>query len=86
MFNFIRKEVRWSSSVPLELAGEGRYVIPRNEFVPAYLKTYEEGRLCEKIAEALELLRSCHVCPRDFHWVDAAQRSRKVAVGPEVIG
>jgi hypothetical protein len=35
LFNFIRKEVRWSSSVPLELSGEGRYVIPRNEFVPA---------------------------------------------------
>jgi putative pyruvate formate lyase activating enzyme len=65
LFNLLRKEVRWSSSIPLELAGEGRYVIPRNEFVPAYLKTYEEGRLREKVAEALELLRSCHVCPRD---------------------
>ena len=86
MLNFIRKEVRWSSSVPLEFSGEGRYVIPRNEFVPAYLKTYEEGRMREKIEEALELLRNCHVCPRDCHRVDAAQRSRKVAVGPEVIG
>ena len=40
-------------------------MIPRNEFVPAYVKTYEEGRLREKVGEALELLRSCHVCPRD---------------------
>ena len=61
----MRNEVRWSSSVPLELAGEGRFVIPRKEFVPAYVKTYEEGRLREKVQEALELLRSCHVCPRD---------------------
>ena len=53
MFEFTRKEVSWSSSVPLELAGEGRFVIPRNEFVPAYLKTYEEGRLREKVEEGL---------------------------------
>jgi hypothetical protein len=65
LFEFIRKEVRWSHAVPLELAGEGRFVIPRNEFVPAYVKTYEEGRLREKVGEVLELLRSCHVCPRD---------------------
>ena len=64
MFEFKRKEVRWSSAVPRELAGEGRFVVPRNEFVPAYVKTYEEGRLREKVEEALELLRSCHVCPR----------------------
>jgi len=56
LFEFIRKDVRWSSAVPLELAGEGRFVIPRNDFVPAYAKTYEEGRLREKAEEALELL------------------------------
>ena len=39
-------------------------MIPRNDFVPVYAKTYEEGRLREKAEEALELLRSCHVCPR----------------------
>ena len=39
-------------------------MIPRNDFVPAYAKTYEEGRLREKADEALELLRSCQVCPR----------------------
>jgi uncharacterized Fe-S radical SAM superfamily protein PflX len=65
MFEFNRTEVRRSSSVPLELAGEGRFVLSRNEFVPTYMKTYEEGRLREKVEEALELLRSCHVCPRD---------------------
>jgi putative pyruvate formate lyase activating enzyme len=62
---YMRREIMWNSTVPLELAGGGRFVIPRHEFVPAYVKTYEEGRLCEKAEEALELLRSCHVCPRD---------------------
>ncbi len=65
MFEFKRKEVRRSSLVPFELAGEGRFVLSRDEFVPAYMQTYEEGRLREKAKEALELLRSCHVCPRD---------------------
>jgi hypothetical protein len=38
----MRKEGMWRSSVPLELAGGGRFVIPHDEFVPAYVKTYEE--------------------------------------------
>jgi putative pyruvate formate lyase activating enzyme len=65
MFEFAYREGRRSNSVPLELAGGSRFVLPRKEFVPAYLKTYEEGRLRQKADEALELLRSCHVCPRD---------------------
>jgi len=65
LFEFATKEIRWNGSVPHELAGAGRFVIPHHEFVPAYLKTYEEGRLREKAAEALELLRNCHVCPRN---------------------
>ena len=65
MFEFVRKEAGRSNPIPGELAGEGRFVIPRKEFVPAYVKTYQEGRLREKVDEALELLRSCHVCPRD---------------------
>src|ERR1700747_3762455 len=76
LFEFLPKEIR-SGSVPLELAGEGRFVIPRKEFVPAYIKTYEEGRLREKVEEALELLRSCHVCPRDCQ-VDRLQNKTSV--------
>ena len=34
------------------------------EFQPAYLKTYEEGLLEERVAAALALLTSCTVCPR----------------------
>lgn len=35
------------------------------EFTPAYLATYESGLLTEKIAEALDCLKSCALCPRD---------------------
>ncbi len=47
------------------LDGGGRFVLARRDFVPAYLKTYELGRLAEKVEAARELLRSCRVCPRD---------------------
>jgi len=40
------------------------FVLARRDFVPAYLKTYESGKLTEKVAAARELLRSCQVCPR----------------------
>jgi len=41
------------------------WVRPREDFVQAYLETYESGSLAEKVEEALEELRSCRVCPRD---------------------
>jgi putative pyruvate formate lyase activating enzyme len=63
MFAFARTQ--GETSVPVELTGEGRFVLSRQEFVPAYLKTYEEGRLREKVEEALGLLGNCHVCPRN---------------------
>jgi putative pyruvate formate lyase activating enzyme len=52
-------------SVPAELHGNGRFVMARREFVPAYLKTYEEGRLKEKVEQAIDTLHSCQVCPRN---------------------
>jgi putative pyruvate formate lyase activating enzyme len=55
----------WSDSIPCELTGEGRFLLPRSEFAPAYLRTHEQGALRAKVDEAVELLRSCHVCPRD---------------------
>ncbi len=42
-----------------------RFLFPRSEFTPAYLRTWESGRLAEKVEEALEELRVCRVCPRD---------------------
>jgi putative pyruvate formate lyase activating enzyme len=54
-----------SGGVPAALHGEGRFVLSRRDFVPAYLRTYSEGRLQEKVGQALELLHCCKVCPRD---------------------
>jgi putative pyruvate formate lyase activating enzyme len=51
--------------LPVEVAGEGRFVTPTREFVPAYLVTHETGRLREKVDAALEALRACRLCPRD---------------------
>ncbi len=60
---------RWV--IPPEVHGNGRFLLPRREFVPAYLKTYEEGRLKEKVEEALAHLGpSCRVCPRLCKGVD----------------
>jgi putative pyruvate formate lyase activating enzyme len=63
MLEFPRTKI--SNSVPLELLGDGRFFLSNKDFVPAYVKTYEEGRLGQKVEEALKLLGNCHVCPRD---------------------
>ncbi len=52
-------------SIPPEVDGGGRFLIPAGEFVPAYLETWESGRLREKVEEAREALRTCRLCPRD---------------------
>lgn len=54
-----------AQQVPEEVTGGGRFVVPRREFVPAYLRSYEEGRLKEIVERALASLESCAVCPRD---------------------
>jgi hypothetical protein len=35
--------------IPREVDGGGRFVVSPREFVPAYLQTWEEGRLSEKV-------------------------------------
>jgi putative pyruvate formate lyase activating enzyme len=50
---------------PFELDGDGRFVVAREDFVPAYVQAFEEGILQERAAEAVESLRLCRVCPRD---------------------
>jgi len=52
-------------SVPFELGGEGRFVMSRKDFVPAYVRAFDEGILQQRAKEAIESLRSCKVCPRD---------------------
>ena len=54
-----------SRTMPAEVHGNGRFVLPARNFTPAYLKTYENGRLKAKVEEALEALRCCTLCPRD---------------------
>ncbi len=57
--------------IPSEVHGDGRFVVRRRNFVPAYLKTFEAGRLQDKIEEALSHLGpSCRVCPRLCKGVD----------------
>jgi len=53
----------FSSEVPVEVHGGGRFII-RNS-TPAYLRTYEERCLKEKVEEALESLHMCTLCPRN---------------------
>jgi putative pyruvate formate lyase activating enzyme len=53
------------SSPPFELRGHGRFQLSRKTFVPAYLRAYEEGRLAQKVDEAIQSLANCRVCPRD---------------------
>jgi putative pyruvate formate lyase activating enzyme len=52
-------------AAPFELTGGGRFVVPRKNFTPAYVRAFEEGVLQQRSVEAIESLRSCKVCPRD---------------------
>ncbi|MBI4678940.1 MAG: radical SAM protein [Elusimicrobia bacterium] len=50
---------------PKEVHGDGRFVLRRKDFVPAYLKAAEDGTLRRKAREAVALLGPpCRVCPR----------------------
>ncbi len=51
--------------MPAELHGGGRFVLSRKDFVPAYVKAFEEGLLQKRADQAVESLGSCRVCPRD---------------------
>jgi putative pyruvate formate lyase activating enzyme len=50
-----------------EYLTESRWRLRRKDFVPAYLKLYEENRsvFSERIEEGLRVLKDCTVCPRD---------------------
>src|SRR5206468_10959475 len=50
---------------PVDLDGDGRFVMSRKRFVPAYVRAFEQGILQERAKQAVESLRSCRVCPRD---------------------
>jgi putative pyruvate formate lyase activating enzyme len=60
----MKASARRPGPLPVEVDGGGRFLTPAREFVPAYLATWESGRLREKIEEAVEALRACVLCPR----------------------
>jgi putative pyruvate formate lyase activating enzyme len=58
-------------SIPPEVHGDGRFLLRRRDFTPAYLKALEEGRLRDKVDAALAHLGpSCRACPRLCKGVD----------------
>src|SRR5262245_32943421 len=58
-------------SIPREIQGDGRFLLRRRDFTPAYLKAHEDGRLPDKVEEALDHLGpSCRACPRLCKGVD----------------
>lgn len=61
----VRERTTGSQFVPVELHGNGRFVLPRRDFAPAYLRLFESGELRERARRAVESLRACRVCPRD---------------------
>ncbi len=56
--------------VPPAVDGGGRFLLPRRSFVPAYLRTWEQGGLQARIDEGRRLLGPCRVCPRPCRGVD----------------
>ncbi len=58
----------FKSQIPYYIS-DPKWVIPRRDFVPAYIRTYETDKhiLEEKVEHALEVLRNCEVCPRNCH-------------------
>jgi putative pyruvate formate lyase activating enzyme len=67
-----RKETTMGhGTIPPEIHGGGRFLLRRRDFTPAYLKTHAEGRLQEKVEQALTHLGpSCRACPRLCKGVD----------------
>ena len=58
--------VNFAERAPFEPSGNGRFVISRQNFVPAYVRAFAEGVLQERADQAIESLRSCRVCPREY--------------------
>jgi uncharacterized Fe-S radical SAM superfamily protein PflX/intein/homing endonuclease len=58
-------------TIPAEVHGGERFLLRRRDFTPAYLRAHEEGRLRDKVEQALDHLGpSCRACPRLCKGVD----------------
>ena len=47
---------------PVQLHGNGRFVVSKQDCVSAYIKTHEQGGLKAKVEAAADLLAQCGVC------------------------
>lgn len=50
--------------IPIELHGDGGFVIKQSEFEPAYLHAWRTGQLEDRVVRSQEMLRHCTLCPR----------------------
>ena len=57
--------LHFCEAIPASLHGDGQFVLRRKDYIPAYVRAFEEGLLQRLVEQALESLRSCRVCPRD---------------------
>ncbi len=59
--------MKWRSSSNRDYTGGPEWILQDKEFVPAYLKLYEEDRtvFVTRMETALKLLDGCSVCPHD---------------------
>jgi putative pyruvate formate lyase activating enzyme len=64
----VRTALKWP--VPTEVHGDGRFAARRAGFVPNYVRAHEAGILTERLAQALDELTPCSVCPRPCRDVD----------------
>jgi putative pyruvate formate lyase activating enzyme len=64
MSHEFRAQARARVPGPQGAPGNTRFILPRRDFLPAYLKTHAEEKMAEKVQIARALLRSCRVCPR----------------------
>jgi len=81
----VRERTTETSTVPVELHGNGRFVLRRREFAPAYLRLFESGELRERAAQAVESLRVCRVCPRDCEVDRAHDRAGVCRIGRRAV-
>ena len=72
-------------AAPFELDGGGRFTLSRQDFVPAYVKAFEEGGLHERAQQAIEALRLCRVCPRDCEIEPLQQQDRRLQEWPACV-
>ncbi len=55
----------WESSVTLPSLVDPRFVLPDEDFEPAYVRLYRTGELARRVDAAVQALAECRTCPRD---------------------